>query len=109
MGYHPWRYPGSAPIIDPCGLAGGWYTPGADFAGGWAPPGVSQGQAGSFAPWNTSLSLKTRWVAGSTAEVAWGITANHGGGYQYRLCRLKNKTANITGQVSEECFQQTPL
>jgi hypothetical protein len=101
--YHPWRYPGSAPIIDPCGLAGGWYTPGAEFAGGWAPPGVSQGVPGSFAPWNTSLTMKTRWVAGSTAEVAWGITANHGGGYQYRLC------PNNGGDRNETCFQKMPL
>merc|ERR1712139_733464 len=55
------------------------------------------------------LLKQTTWIAGSTVEVAWGITANHGGGYQYRLCRLKEKTANITDQVSEECFQQTPL
>lgn len=29
--------------------------------------------------------------------------ANHGGGYQYRLCR------NDGGKVDEECFQRTPL
>lgn len=38
-----------------------------------------------------------------------GLTANHGGGYQYRLCRLEKNSANITSQVTEECFQQTPL
>ena len=42
--FRPWRYPGSAPILDPCGIAGGWFTPGADFAGGWSPPGVAQGE-----------------------------------------------------------------
>lgn len=101
--FHPWRYPGSSPLVDPCGLAGGWYVPGADFAGGWAPPGVPQGAAGSFAPWNSTLVDKTVWVAGSQAEVAWGITANHGGGYQYRLC------ANNGGDRNETCFQKTPL
>ena len=44
-----------------------------------------QGVFGSkFLPpvtWST-----TKWVIGSTAEVEWGIAANHGGGYQYRLC-----------------------
>ena len=34
--------------------------------------------------------------------VGWGIVANHGGGYQYRLCSKKD-------QLTEECFQRTPL
>lgn len=38
------------------------------------------------------------WVAGETAEVAWAVTANHGGGYGYRLCRQDS-------DLSEECFQ----
>merc|ERR1711975_106767 len=74
--------------------------------GGDAPPGVPQGTSGSAIP---KLLKQTTWIAGSTVEVAWGITANHGGGYQYRLCRLKHQSSNITEQVSEECFQQTPL
>eukprot|EP01045_Picozoa_sp_COSAG04_P051298 COSAG04_NODE_21256_length_377_cov_0.748201_1_plen_109_part_01 len=32
------------------------------------------------------------------AEVAWAIQANHGGGYQYRLCKKSEKP-------TEECFQ----
>jgi hypothetical protein len=28
----------------------------------------------------------TVWAAGDTVEVAWGVRANHGGGYQYRIC-----------------------
>jgi len=43
------------------------------------------------------------WTKGMEAEVAWAISANHGGGYSYRLC--KSDTANVT----EECFQQLPL
>lgn len=43
-----------------------------------------------------------KWKAGATATAMWGVVANHGGGYQYRLCP-KNK--NLT----EECFQQMPL
>merc|ERR1712232_325465 len=31
-----------------------------------------------------------------------GLTANHGGGYQYRLCPADKK-------LDEECFQQMPL
>ena len=35
-------------------------------------------------------------------KVAWGIAANHGGGYQYRLCPAD-------ADPTEECFQKTPL
>jgi hypothetical protein len=100
--HHPWRYPGSAPVEDPCGLAGGWYTEGSAGNGGEAPPGAPQGEHGSSSKFFPKLLEKTIWVAGSVVEVAWGITANHGGGYQYRLCPAGNK-------LTEECFQQHPL
>ena len=32
--------------------------------------------------------------------------ANHGGGYQYRICKLPS--SGISG-ITEECFQKTPL
>ena len=35
---------------------------------------------------------------GSTQKVGWSITANHGGGYAYRLCAK-------TGALDEACFQ----
>lgn len=102
----PWRYPGSAPVENPCGLNGGGYRSGPHGTGGEAFFGFHQGHKGTeVAP----LLKETTWIAGSTVEVAWGITANHGGGYQYRLCKIREKNANITGQVSEECFQQIPL
>ena len=42
------------------------------------------------------------WQAGEQVHVSWSITANHGGGYQYRLCP--------DGQdLTEECFQKMPL
>lgn len=47
--------------------------------------------------------LPAQWVKGRFERVAWAISANHGGGYSYRLC--KADTVNIT----EACFQQTPL
>ena len=37
-------------------------------------------------------------------EVIWQILANHGGGYQYRLC-----PADEPGGLTEECFFRTPL
>jgi len=97
--HHPWRYPGSAPVENPCGLAGGWYTEGAAGNGGDAPPGVPQGTLGTDLP---KLLDQTVWIAGSTVEVAWGITANHGGGYQFRLCPASE-------EPTEACFQQHPL
>ena len=48
------------------------------------------------------MAYKTVWRLNSTVEVAWGITANHGGGYQYRLCPRSEK-------LTEECFQRNVL
>merc|ERR1711920_43405 len=44
----------------------------------------------------------TLWKAGGTAHVGWGLSAQHSGGYSYRLCP---KSASIT----EECFQSNTL
>jgi len=67
-------------------------------AAGFAPPGHRNGDLGSeLAP--TSF---THWEAGGVAEVSWGFKANHGGGYQYRLCP-------IGSTLDEECFQKMPL
>lgn len=95
---HPWRAPGSAPVLDPCGMAGG-STKNNDAAGGIAPPpGHKMGDKGSqLAP-----SVGAIWMVGSTVEVAWDLWANHGGGYQYRLCPKSEL-------LTEECFQQMPL
>jgi len=102
--HHPWRYPGSAPVEDACGISGGWYTTSESSdthaqLTGW---GVPQGERGSNSTFDAPLIYKTQWVVGSQVEVAWGIQANHGGGYQYRLCPASEP-------LSEECFQRTPL
>jgi hypothetical protein len=39
----------------------------------------------------------TIWRAGRPSEVGWSIWANHGGGYQYRVCNEAKPT--------EQCFQ----
>lgn len=95
---HPWRAPGNAPVLDPCGMAGG-STKNNAGAGGFAPrPGHKMGDRGSqLAPSATAV-----WTVGSTVTVAWGIWANHGGGYQYRLCPKSEP-------LTEECFQRMPL
>merc|ERR1712032_1480968 len=93
----PWRAPGTAPVYGSgCGAAGG--GPKAYWNGGNAPKGTTQGQDGLEMPEMPA----TAWQIGSTVEVAWAISANHGGGYHYRLCKKSDG-------VSEECFQRTPL
>merc|ERR1719492_607713 len=94
----PWRAPGHAPVMSPCGLAGGWFTP-HPMNGGIAPPGVKQGKDGRD---DDATGPKTTWAAGSVQEVSWAIMANHGGGYAYRLCPKSNN-------MTEECFQNHHL
>merc|ERR1719436_868184 len=91
--------PGSAPVYDPCGRAGG----GPHMTGGEGVYTTTKfaklGDMGSKLP---KLSSGAVWKAGSVVEAKWSIRANHGGGYQYRLCPLKS---NLT----EACFQETPM
>merc|ERR1711936_628815 len=83
---NPWRSPGSATLYSPCGVGGG----------------NPDGCAAEDVEWPEAVT--TEWKLGGTAEVGWGIIANHGGGYSYRLCKVPEE-----GVVTEECFQQTPL
>jgi len=95
----PWRAPGTAPVLGSgCGVAGG----SAKFYnnGGRTPAGIPQGMDGLKLPRLPAES--PTWVKGSAVSVGWGISANHGGGYSYRLCKAD-------GNVTEECFQRTPL
>ena len=88
----PWRRPGSAPIDSPCGVGGG--NPqgcvegdGPDCGnGGYAfgPAAEEYYREGSFP--NPPV---TEWKIGGVEEAAWGITANHGGGYSYRWGNTK--------------------
>lgn len=90
--YNPWRSPGWAPVMDPCGEAGG-QEPGAGIQG------FEPGAKGSeVLPVGTGAA----WPAGSVQEVSWGLYANHGGGYSYRLCPKAEA-------LTEACFQRTPL
>jgi len=118
---NPWQAPGYSPVADPCGILGGWnYSSPEDYIAG--PPGTAKinGQVNGQVPppglkprpgtFGThaylaadSLQPAAVWKAGSMAEVSWSILANHGGGYQYRLCP-KEKLAE-----GEDCFQRTPL
>jgi hypothetical protein len=48
------------------------------------------------------MPSQATWKVGSEVEVVWGLRANHGGGYQLRLCPR-------SAELSEACFQKMPL
>jgi len=94
--YNPWRAPGMAPVADPCGVASGGSNPGTYAA---IPQGYKAGAKGSEV---LPQQEPTLWKAGTTAWVGWGLSAQHAGGYSYRLCP-KDST------ISEKCFQSNTL
>lgn len=100
MKLSPWRSPGYAPVLSPCGLAGGGPIRHAQNGASMPPGAIPQGFDGRKLP--TWEGRTTQWAKGSMQEVSWGIRANHGGGYAYRLCP---KSAD----ASEECFQANHL
>jgi len=98
--YSPWRAPGSAGVLDACGMAGGTSNAGGYGAQYKTTPHAQQGDLGSETLKKTESGVT--WKAGSKVEVSWTIQANHGGGYQYRLCPSSEP-------LTEECFQRMPL
>lgn len=104
---HPWRAPGTARVDSPCGVLGG--NPQGCPRGNPSHDGCPEGSWGR-GPDARSVHFPnvvvTEWEKGSVVEAAWGIGANHGGGYTYRLCKRK-PAGNL--QLEEECFQKTPL
>lgn len=100
--FNPWRSPGSAPVYDACGKAGGQnsFLP---YGGATYYIPTAHAKVGDLG----SQVLPRRpsgvvWQRGSTVQTSWTINANHGGGYQYRLCP---RGAALT----EACFQEHPL
>ena len=105
-------------MFSPCGVAGG--NPEGCPVGG--DPGQCPGGGFGYGPAAENVTFKVRrivilytdviivlkgavkttWRQGGVEKVGWGILANHGGGYSYRLCRVGE-------QLTEECFQKTPL
>jgi len=101
VGHNPWRSPGSAPVADVCGYAGGtpygWDGP---EAGDYVNTSYAHhGMAGSTLP---KMPTGTVWKIGGEANVTWNVRNNHGGGYSYRLCPASEP-------LSEACFQAHPL
>jgi len=91
-----------APVIDACGVAGGripgqgWGAAGADYMNTSL---SKQGDLGSSLP---PMPAQASWKAGTLNEVAWTVSAHHGGGYAYRL-------APADGPLTEEAFRKLPL
>lgn len=88
-----------APVYDPCGMAGG--SPHGTFNAGEYNTTIyaKQGDVGSQLKPRPSGTV---WKRGSTATTRWYQAANHGGGYQFRLCKASEP-------LTEACFQRTPL
>lgn len=123
---NPWHAPGTAGINSPCGTFGG--NPQGCRGG---PPTerygdccdnhklVSKGShCGGFAFGHNAETQPpqdapvTFWELGSVQEVAWIVSANHEGGYSYRLCRVPDDYTpgeSLEGILTEDCFQKTTL
>ena len=93
--YAPWRYPGAAPVIDSCGVAGGVYQwQGAAAAGGDYHPTVHAVRGDMGSKVLPKAPTGTVWTAGSEVEVAWTHKAWHGGNWRlapshkFTLCQL---------------------
>jgi hypothetical protein len=69
--------PGSAPVVDPCGQAGGKYkqTPVGGDSVYYTTPKATMGDFGSLLP-PTSESEMTIWKVGAEVDVAWGMRYN---------------------------------
>eukprot|EP00928_Gymnodinium_smaydae_P028390 TRINITY_DN21659_c0_g1_i1.p1 TRINITY_DN21659_c0_g1~~TRINITY_DN21659_c0_g1_i1.p1 ORF type:complete len:426 (+),score=29.75 TRINITY_DN21659_c0_g1_i1:74-1351(+) len=102
--FNPWRAPGSAPVVDPCGQAGGKFraTPMGGDSVFTDTKQAQMGDMGSEVLKPVPLSMQPIWEIGSAVDVAWGMRYNHGGGYQYRLCPADEP-------LTEACFQNMPL
>jgi hypothetical protein len=98
--FNPWRAPGNAPVFDPCGRAGGASHPTPGHGEFTNTTYASFGDLGSKVL--RKYPTGTVWTAGSAVETMQSIRANHGGGYQYRLCPLHS-------ELTEACFQETPM
>ena len=108
----PWNAPGTAPTFGPCGTMGG--NPlgcDGDSTGEFGDccshncDGFALGKNAEEYSWPGEIPV-TEWSAGSHQEVSWYVSANHAGGYSYRLCRMPEE--GIV-RVTEDCFQETPL
>jgi len=83
---------------------------------GMSPPAGTTGTAALLQDINTRMqdaqgeeyrtNDNSAWKAGTSVNVSYQIIANHGGGIQYRLCKLDHL---FDGTMNEDCFQRMPL
>ena len=97
--FNPWRAPGLAPAFDACGMAGGGPVAGVESGEYNATQFAKQGDLGSNLP---EAPTGVVWTVGALEVTGWYLRANHGGGYQFRLCKKGEP-------LTEACFQRTPL
>jgi hypothetical protein len=91
---YPWRAPGTAKILSPCGT-------GCDVGGDpWDHTGSPQCDGSAHLVDGRDLPETERviWQQGDVVEVAWSPFVQHGGGYAYRLCP-------VSENLEEACFQ----
>lgn len=98
--FNPWRAPGTAPVFDPCGMAGGTWSEAFNAGAYNTTKFAKQGDLGSKVLPKRPMGVV--WKRGGEAAVRWELTAPHGGGYQFRLCPANEP-------LTEECFQKHPL
>ncbi|OEU06180.1 hypothetical protein FRACYDRAFT_255838 [Fragilariopsis cylindrus CCMP1102] len=121
---NPWFVPGTAPLVDSCGVLGGWKFSDAredPATVSILPPKNMDPPAGTLGStvlsWEVNMRMQnaqgdsvaaypTVWTSGEIVEGSYAINANHGGGHQYRLCPLDNL---INNTLDETCFQATVM
>lgn len=106
---HPWAAPGTAPLFSPCGVDGGNMNGcpvGNKRKTGCAAGGYGRGPKAEE-HYQDKKRPVTQWEANSEVAIKWGILANHGGGYSFRLCRMPE--SGRLADLTEECFQQGAL
>jgi len=102
---NPWYRPGRAVLNSPCGVVGG-NPKGCD--GGADCPGGGYGFGKDARNVTYENVAVTDWKKGEIVEVGFGLNANHGGGYSYRLCK-KQPGKPYSDYLTEECFQAGSL
>jgi len=106
----PWSAPGTTEIYSSCGTLGGHCGNSQDGQGKFGDccsnhcDSFSGGKNAEEYSWHHPPT--TEWRAGSVQQVAWYVSANHAGGYSYRLCKIDHDDIQ---QITEECFQRNQL
>ena len=105
---NPWAAPGTAQVFSPCGVSGGNpYGCPVGNKGNYLCQGGGHAFGAHAEEYYANKKVTfTEWERGSIQNTAFSLLANHGGGYQYRLCKVP---ASGRGSVTEECFQKNPL